>query len=116
MTTRTFEVKNYSIHLTRNMEQSPGCNAVIQCKGPDGEKYSVLFYMTGDHLPNNFTDFDKGTAGISHRPSAEYIWYIDLLRNEHPVWATLDDRNPDQNRIWCSEPVGEGEIFVRPSE
>ena len=43
-------------------------------------------------------------------PEAQYVWYLDLLRNEGPVCATVNSLTPELNCLYTlDERVGEGE-------
>lgn len=105
----SFQVKTYQVMLMRDNPVEPGHHAAIQCTGASTqERFTIWFYPAGFQPQNNTV---VGTVGTSHRPATEYVWYIDLLRNESPVTALLNVANPQYNRLWCSEPVGEGEGF-----
>jgi hypothetical protein len=117
MATKTFLVAKYSIDLFRAFPNTSGGHAGVRCSGPNGELFDIIFYPPDIQPANNRTNISIQPSenwGVSYLPASEYVWYVDLLRNEHPVNVTLDDQNPEKNRIWCSEPAGEGENFFRP--
>ena len=67
----------------------------------------IGFVPDTDTLPNNYS---SGTYHISFRFISEFPSYIDMLRNESPVWLYLDTDNPANHGIRTSkEPIGEGE-------
>lgn len=116
MATRSFEVKTYEIFLLRKYSGIPNVDirAIVAGTGANGESLAALFYEPGGQVPDNYTDLAGRTVGRSFLPVSDYTWYIDMLRNESPVYATLDDVDPSHNRIWCGEPVGEGETLFTP--
>ena len=62
-----------------------------------------------DPMPPN--TYDKPTKGWLYRPSSEYAWYLDLLRNEEPVWAHIEESSPYDHCLTSEqETVGEGEL------
>ena len=77
----------------------------IYCE--DNYKLYILFKAPGETLPGNTF---SGTIGVAYESVDRYPFYIDLLRNESPIWVTF---NPDAKSyvVYCSgEPVGEGEV------
>jgi len=122
MASRTFQILGYDIYLGSKMlpnikGQSVPVQAYIKCDGKSGEQFDIFFINQkrplqqddSDNYPN-ITRIDNNTWGLMFVPTEQYAWYVDLLRNEDPVWVTLDDQ-AFLNRVYCAgEPVGEGEL------
>ncbi len=118
MATKAFEVKSYQIFLGRKMNMHSGAGDVahfhgyIVCQGPKGERYTVYFVHPESKGVENFYDPRENWAA-SFVPAEYYPWYVDLLRNEKPVFAQLNQERPEWNRLFTgSEPVGEGELGI----
>ena len=61
-------------------------------------------------IPGNNSYLPDAKIGFSFLPESHYSRYIDLLRNEKPVFAYLNSEYPDINRLYTgTEPVGEEE-------
>jgi len=70
---------------------------------------TVYFVPDGASLPPP-TYNPAAKAGSLYRPISQMGLYVDLLRNEKPVYASMDDQNPDGNALRTyPEAVGEGE-------
>ena len=71
----------------------------------------VYFMPTPTTNPVAYANFTSSrVSGIMERPISEYANYIDLLRNESPVVAILNDTDPARNMLsTTAEPVGEEE-------
>jgi hypothetical protein len=108
MSMPSFEVTSYKVQLSRKI--GVGLAAQIQCMGDDNQSLFISFMPSDEALPNNFSDVELKTGAI-FRPSSEYAWYLDLLRNEGPIYAHLIPEDPDGNSLstWF-EPIGTGDI------
>jgi hypothetical protein len=119
---KTFRITGYRIDLGDKMVSLRGDGvtpiATIQCTG-ENEKYLTLLFLSSDRTgDSNDSRKHMNTAEITaskvvarmYIPAQQYTWYVDLLRNEDPVYATLYPRSPQMNRIWCGEQVGDGEL------
>jgi hypothetical protein len=103
-----FKVTSYEVELGRNI--GAGLVARIFCKGEGDHSISVLFKAPGDMLSNNYVD-PGGKKGTIVRLSAEYAWYLDLLRNEGPIYGHIAVEDPSLNSLSTrEEPVSEGEL------
>jgi len=118
MAFRTFRIKNYwvflgsklSIHSVGN-PQDVSARALIHCIGEEGESLAI-FFLDGSNNWSNYSEISSNRVrGEIFAPAEQYSWYIDILRNEDPVFGTIDDSKPQLNRIWCNEPVGDGEYI-----
>ena len=111
MAATTFEVLSYDVELTRETEIEPGvrCCAIVTCHGPAGQQMVLYFVQPGDAVPDNCYDPARG-VGSSFLPAEQYLWYVDILRNEKPVFARMHSERPGWNKLFTgAEPVGEGE-------
>lgn len=114
MASKSFQVASYEVHLGRRMSIGGGIlahfHAHIICQGMHGERFTVYFLTPDSADVDNFYRV-KESWGASFVPASQYEWYVDLLRNEKPVYAYMSEDHPDWNRLFTgSEPVGEGEI------
>ena len=113
MAIASFEVATYDVRLARQLDTHVDGNLVsyhasITCRG--AEYTLIVYFLTeSSFVPNNafYGDQKKGTIYL---PRGQYQWYVDLLRNERPVYCLLNSYYPDQNGIYTgAEPVGEAE-------
>ena len=108
----SFEVTHYTVDIAREMTLAiQGLHVKIRgsifCVGPNGS-VSVNALDDTSPVPANET---QGTSGYIFVPRWQFEWFLDLLRNEKPVFCVLDDSAPRQNRLSTSvEPVGEAEV------
>ena len=70
----------------------------------------IAFLAEGEaSQPNYYDAAIKRTYLL--RPASEYMRYIDLLRNEKPVFASINDESPAFTFLYTGqEPVGAGEL------
>lgn len=123
METKSFRVTSYTIFLGDKLLIHVGSDpiaprAVIRCSGDNQE--ALILNFLGSDRPGDVNNSDKhpnttqitsnSAIGYMFLPVQQYTWYVDLLRNEDPVYATLDLALPLNNRLWCGESVGEGEL------
>jgi hypothetical protein len=111
MPTTTFEISSYDVELARQPESQGGHRfcAVITCHGSNGQTLMLYFVQPGSPMPENQYDPSSG-IGSSYLPAEQYSWYLDILRNERPVYARMHSAEPNWNKIFTgAEPVGEGE-------
>ena len=103
----SFEVNKYKV--TQGLEFSRGSTSFdtyIECSGGEGESLTILF-VKDDSVPG-FSD-TRAKRGTCHVPADQFDWYVDLLRNESPVYAIVDG-NPKTNGLQTSrEEIGESE-------
>jgi hypothetical protein len=103
MTRKNFEIVSYKTSASRSIELGGGneiyrSDALIQCKGADGERLNIYFISPGSLTPDNYYDA-AGNLGIIYVPSYLYEWYRDLLLNEKPLFAFCDSEKPEWNRL-----------------
>ena len=128
MATRTFRIENYWVFLGSKLlinsaSSSPSgpvpAQALIHCIGENGESFAIFCLnenrnvqnTNSDEWPSNTQIETNRVRGEIFVPADQYNWYLDILRNEDPVFGHLDDATPHMNRIFCNEPVGEGEYL-----
>jgi len=108
---KTFEISNYVVKLGQNLSFLTGgkkCSGYISCQGQT-ERLIILFIAEGEVIssPTTVPNLSYGTI---HIPIKEMPNYVDLLRNEAPIYGYLNSDNPEWNSITTSnEDVGEGE-------
>lgn len=114
MTKVTFEIKTYEVKIARELNAvAEGLKlkfpAYILCRG---DEYHVVVYILDDSSPvpsNTFIPAHKRGTIFVHR--WQFEWYIDLVRNEKPVFCYLNSEAPNWNALYTGqEPVGEHEI------
>lgn len=112
MSTINVEVDNYWVQLgykTPGAASGSSARGIIGCLGREG--YTLYIYLAdnGDELAPPRFDIEKKTGSITV-PVSEMYHYVDLLRNEKPIFLYMDSVSPELNHIRTSnEPVGEGE-------
>ena len=114
MATVTFEVKTYEVKMARELNGKAGelevrFPAYIRC---EGETHHAVIYILDDSspVPDNafFPQYKRGTIFV---PRWQLEWFLDLLRNEKPVYCYLNSDTPKWNALYTGkEPVGENEM------
>ncbi len=126
MSEYNFKITSYSIHLgerarasatTQNGDKATvTINSVLTCRGDKGERIAVYFYQPGagqavikstHHLTK-----DKKPSAIIWEDQANYPNYVDLVRNESPIWGYIETGQDDvEVRLYTGrwEPVGVGD-------
>jgi hypothetical protein len=107
-----FEVKHYQITLGVDLPSiESGINvkvcAIIGCYGND-HKLMINFVAENEGQPKTVYDADKKTAAI-FLPVSRLVGYVDLLRNEKPLFVHLNERVEWITLGPGHEPIGEGE-------
>lgn len=115
----TFEVKKYGINLlyaARTQVSAIGkvvkWRGRITCHGEHNHEdyYLIIYFLDSRKVPGPYYDVEKKTGGI-FLPLKEMAYFVDLLRNEKPIYASLNSERPGVNGLFTGkEPVGEGEI------
>ncbi|MFX1451498.1 MAG: hypothetical protein ACFFCM_11685 [Promethearchaeota archaeon] len=117
MVTHTFKAKNYEVFLARRMSSTiNGKNikftAYIVITGEDNHELTIKFlHPDSDIINNSYDPIDKkATIYIPPEQSYQFSWYVDILRNEKPVYVYVSSTHPIDNSVYTGkEPVGEGE-------
>lgn len=111
--TAVFEIKQYMIIWRQRELRLFGSTEVIirgivRCIG-DEYSMDVLFIAPDSPYPDPVIELDK-KKGYLFMPISDLHAFVDMLRNEHPVYGHLRGDRPDWTSITTSqEPVGEGE-------
>lgn len=114
MTILNFEVKTYRVLLGKaigvgysNLNFVP---ATIDCRGPANEQLLIVFAATQAQADagGNFTDLGGRRGGVVAAMSS-FPAYIDLLRNEGPLYAQIDSGSPNNLNLLKTgaEPVSD---------
>ncbi len=115
MANKTFEVKTYELNVGfKNSATWGGVNILIQGyvvgKGAAGERLIVYGLHPSSPVPANSVCNWAGNVGAIFVPFNLLGQYVDILRNEKPVYARLDADRPEWMSFSTSaELVGEGE-------
>ncbi len=100
MTTLSFEIKTYRVLLGKSIGvgfQNLGyACGWISCAGAAGEQLLIVFASTQalTDAAGNFTDLAGKRGGIV-APMSSFASYIDLLRNEGPLYGQIDSGSPN---------------------
>ena len=113
MAIASFEVSTYDVRLARQLDTYADGNLVrysasITCRG---SAYTLVIYFLTEtsYIPNN-AYLPNQKRGTMYLDQSQFQWYVDLLRNESPVYCFLNSSYPLQNGIYTgTETVGEGE-------
>ena len=111
MAYHAIEIKHYIIDLPSSGGSTGGPAAIIQCVPKLEDECVLSIYFESGPLPANIYN-EEGSRPYArmHRPVTEYAWYLDLLRNEGPIFFLLDTDYPTLHILRTTrEPVGEGE-------
>ncbi len=117
MAVKTFEISSYRVGLSQERSGRGGIkySAWIVCEG-DGHVY-VIYFLRPDSRKWDDRYWPDRKVAMSFLPEEQYPWYIDLLRNEKPIFARLDSDPKGANYVYSgSEPTGEEESKFSASE
>jgi hypothetical protein len=107
-----FEVKSYRVRLGNGITDKVRFMGSLNClDAPENWVYQqTIFFLSDDlNLPTP-EYYPAAKAGAMYRPIAQMGLFLDLLRNEKPVFAFMDDTAPEGNFLATyPEAVGEGE-------
>ncbi len=109
MATRTFTIESYEVTLSRKMTYLGGeYYGIIVCHG-GGYRMGIYFMTPTSMQPDNIANTDARWATI-FLPGELFLWYLNILQNEKPVYAYMNTNKPEWNRLYTGrEPVGEEE-------
>lgn len=113
MTTKTFAVEKYRLAQGYKLSATWGgisakFRGYVACYG--GDHRFIIYELTPDSPVPNPTYIVANKVGAIFVQPGELQFYIDLLRNERPVYAYLNDNKPEWNYLrTTNEPVGEEE-------
>jgi hypothetical protein len=115
-----FEIRQYMV-IWRQMEvrdfggTSVNIRGIVRCSGSEaqsGENYSmdVIFFAPDSAYPAPIFDV-ASKKGYLFMPITDIAAFVDILRNEAPIYGHLRLDKPEWMSITTSqEPVGEGEF------
>ena len=119
MVTVSFEVKEYRIYLPRSgkanisgFKKTVKYRGVINCFGEHNHQdYCFqIFFLASGKVPSPRYDYEN-KVGVMFLLIKDMPIFVDVLRNEKPVYANLNSKYPEDNGLLVRmEPVGEGEI------
>lgn len=121
MTTWAFQIDSYRVDLQRQDLTLAGKKleaAMISCNsapGPtaDNKKLIAYFWTDGEHVKHSNETLVRtnGVFGHVHLPFACYAAWLDLLRNEGPLQASISDNNARANGLSTGrEPASSGDL------
>jgi hypothetical protein len=108
-----FEIKQYMV-IWRQMEKREFGDLEVKVRGMVrciGDEYSmdIIFVAPDSSYPDPIFDKEKH-KGFMFMPISDMRAFVDILRNEKPIFGHLRDDRPEWTSITTSqEPVGEGE-------
>ena len=113
MVIKRFLVSRYQIKLGHAMSatwsgKSIKARGIAACHGDDHR--FIAYFLTDDSPVPDPVYVVKNKVGAIFLPFKEMGPFVDLLRNEKPIYAYLNSDRPEWNSISTSmEPVGEEE-------
>jgi hypothetical protein len=113
MAVHTFLVGNYQVALGHAMSATWGGTTIrargyVVCYG--GDHRFIAYFLTDDSPVPNPVYVVANKVGAIFLPFREMGPFVDLVRNEKPIYAYLNSDRPEWNNIRTSrEPVGEEE-------
>lgn len=113
MAIASFEVSSYDVRLARQLDVDVDGNlvrycAAVTCRGAD--YILIIYFLTESSFVPNNTFNSSQKRGTMYLPQKQMPWYVDLLRNERPIYCFLNSSYPNQNGIYTgTEPVGDAE-------
>jgi hypothetical protein len=114
---KTFQVTTYVVNVGyKNIASWGGVTIQIQgyaaCFGADGSRLIVYGLHPNSPVPSSPVYNVAGNVGAIFVPFRDLPVYVDILRNEKPIYARLDSDNPNWISLSTSqEPVGEEEAI-----
>jgi hypothetical protein len=115
MPSKTFAVTSYILNV--GYKSNPGWGGVtiqaqryVACYGADGSRFIVYGLHPSSPVPASPVYNIANNTGAIFVPFNDLPSYVDIVRNEKPVYARLDSDNPNWMGLSTSqEPVGEQE-------
>lgn len=109
----TFKIDSYALRGARRMSGMLQGEQLVWRAHIDvyGGGYNMTLYFVDDinNAPDNYY-YEPGKRGIVILPLEQYSWYVDMLRNESPVYAKIYTNAPNGISLYTGlEPIGEGE-------
>lgn len=120
MSAQVFEIKHYMV-IWRQEEVrdfdgvTVKIRGIVRCTGnpvnsEDEYTLDVVFYAPDSAYPQPIFNADE-RKGFMFMPISEIMAFVDILRNEKPIFGHLRGDRPEWTSVTTTkEPVGEGEI------
>lgn len=114
MSSQVFEIKHYMVIWRQSeMREFEGIDVeirgIVRCIG-DEYSMDVIFYGPESRFPEPIFD-QENKKGYMFMPISDIMAFVDILRNEKPIFGHLRGDRPDWTSVTTTkEPVGEGEI------
>ena len=113
MGTKVFEIKQYMViwrQLERRMfgDMEVKIRGMVRCLG-DEYSLDVIFVAEDSQYPDPIID-EANKKGYMFMPMCDMFAFVDILRNESPIFGHLRGDRPEWTSITTrQEAVGEGE-------
>lgn len=114
MAIRNFPVTSYSIKLGDKLTAGFGgvtikARGIVSCMGPDNQRVVAYFLADDSPVPAPTTTIG-GKWGPIFLPKELLKAWIDMLRNEKPLYGYINTDRPEWTNVsTTAEPVGEEE-------
>ncbi len=111
--TAVFEIKQYMVIWRQSEKRTIGgqevvIRGIVRCSG-DEYAMDVMFLADGSPYPQPIFEVDK-KKGYMFMPMSDMLAFVDILRNESPIYGHLRGDRPEWTSVTTSqEAVGEGE-------
>jgi hypothetical protein len=113
MAIKQFLVENYQVRFADALNATFGdttirARGIVACFG--GDHRFIAYFLTDDSPAPNPFYVEANKVGAIFLSFREIGPFVDLLRNEEPIYAYLNSDTPSWNSIrTAEEPVGEEE-------
>ena len=114
MALRTFLVTSYTIKLSDKLSATFGATTlkargIVSCIGADNQRVVAYFLSPDSPIPAPTTTIE-GRWGPVFLPEESMAVWIDMLRNEKPLYGYINTEHPEWTSVSTTEePVGEEE-------
>jgi hypothetical protein len=111
---KTFTVETYQVAAGYGMSATWGgvsikARGYVACSG--GDHRFIAYFLADDSPVPGPTYIPANKVGAIFLPAAEMAGFVDLVRNEKPIFAYLNSDKPEWNYLRSGpEPVGEEEV------
>jgi len=111
---RRFQITSYRVKLSDKLSATFGgtkikARGIISCIGSDNQRI-VAYFLTDDSPVPAPTTTLEGKWGPVFLPKEIMGQWVDMLRNEKPIFGYINTDHPEWTYISTSaEPVGEEE-------
>ncbi len=117
MSATVFEIKTYMV-IWRQMEKRDfngtevKIRGMVRCMG-DECSMDIIFVAKDSLYPDPIIEGEgEGKKGYMFMPISDMQAFVDILRNEKPIFGHLREDNPEWTSVTTTqEPVGEGENY-----